>query len=157
MARVDRRALFASGAAAALLAATGMSLAGTPRRGGHLRLAVPRAEAGLTPQAQSALFESLTELTPDGVLRGRLATEWQASQQASVWDLTLRRDVVFHDGAPMTAQDVVASLYQAPIGLPGLRAAEIVAQDRLRVTLQDSDPHLPIRLAAAATFSQTSS
>ena len=41
MTRLDRRALFASGAAAALLAATGVSA--SPKRGGRLRAALSRA------------------------------------------------------------------------------------------------------------------
>ena len=37
---MDRRALFATGAAAALLAATGVSAAALPKQGGRLRMAL---------------------------------------------------------------------------------------------------------------------
>ncbi|MEX0283368.1 MAG: ABC transporter substrate-binding protein [Paracoccaceae bacterium] len=148
MTRFDRRALFASGAAAALLAATGMSLAATPKRGGHLRIAVPRAD-GLAPAASAAVFETLTELTPDGVLRGRLATGWHSTQNAAVWVLTLRTDASFHDGAPVRAEDVAVSLEHAPIGLPALVDIALTGPDGVRLTLADSDPHLPIRLAGS--------
>ena len=37
---MDRRALFSSAAAAALLAATGVSAAGAPKSGGRLRIAL---------------------------------------------------------------------------------------------------------------------
>lgn len=147
MTRFDRRALFASGAAAALLAATGMAQAVTPRRGGNLRLAVPRVEEGLTPVARLAVYETLTELTPDGLLSGRLATGWQAADAGQIWDLSLRADVVFHDGAPMLAEDVAVSLNGR---LPGLVRAEPLAQDVLRLTLAAPDPQIPIRLADPA-------
>ncbi len=146
MTRVDRRALFASGAAAALLAATGVSLAGAPKRGGHLRIAVPRAASGLAPEASAAVFETLTELTPEGILQGRLATEWRASGDAKTWDLTVRPDVLFHDGMPMTAEDVAASLEQAPVGLPALSRVDVTSDITLQLELTDGDPHLPIRL-----------
>lgn len=146
MTRFDRRALFASGAAAALLAASGASLAAAPRRGGHLRLAVPRSD-GLGLVARAAVFETLTELTPDGLLQGRLATGWQASDGARIWDLTLRGDVRFHDGTALDAEDVLMSLTRAGIVST---EADVVAGDRLRLTLADPDPQLPIRLADPA-------
>ena len=43
MNRIDRRLLFTSGAAAALLAATGVSAQAAPRRGGRLRAALSGA------------------------------------------------------------------------------------------------------------------
>ena len=57
MKRLDRRALFASGAAAALLAATGASLADQPRRGGTFRLAVPREGDLLASVARAAICD----------------------------------------------------------------------------------------------------
>lgn len=149
MTRVDRRALFASGAAAALLAAAGVSLNGAPKRGGHLKIAVPRAQSGLAPEASSALFETLTELTPDGLLKPRLATDWETSADARVWQLNLRQGVRFHDGRPMEAEDVAVSLERAPLGLPELAGVDIVGRHTLRIELQSSDPHLPIRLTSA--------
>ncbi len=149
MTRFDRRALFATGAAAALLAATGVSLEAAPRRGGHLRIAVPRTGEGLGPVALAAVFETLTELTPEGVLRGRLATHWHGSSDGLEWDLTVRPGVEFHNGQALGAEDVATSLEVAPIGLPGLRNIQVIDPLRIRLRLADSDPHLPIRLAQA--------
>ncbi|MGI8712293.1 MAG: ABC transporter substrate-binding protein [Solirubrobacteraceae bacterium] len=42
-------------------------------------------------------------------LRPVLATSWKPNADASVWTFTLRRGVKFHDGTPMTADDVVYS------------------------------------------------
>lgn len=150
MTRIDRRALFTSGAAAALLAAAGGSVAATPRPGGTLRLAVPR-EGGLLEQAaRRAVFDQLTEIAPDGLLRPELATGWQSASDARTWHFDLRPDVAFHDGTPMTADDVVASLLAT--GINGADVGTITAQGSLQVKLEltSPNPHLPYLLADSA-------
>ena len=148
MTRIDRRALFASGAAAALLAASGVSLDARPRSGGRLRLAVPRDDASLERVARAAIFDTLTEIAPDGVLRGELAIGWQGSADARVWTFDLRAGVVFHDGALLTARDVAASL-RAHRGPTLTGVADITATGPLRVRLELSrgNPDLPYMLA----------
>ncbi|MEM6342089.1 MAG: peptide ABC transporter substrate-binding protein, partial [Pseudomonadota bacterium] len=85
MKRLDRRALFASGAAAAVLAATGISAA--PKRGGRLRAALSgaaRTDSWADPASglfmrvagQGILFDTLTEIAADGTLRSELARSW---------------------------------------------------------------------------------
>lgn len=138
MTRIDRRTLFASGAAAALLAAAGMSLSDRPKPGGHLRLAVPRDDS-LEQIARGAVFDTLTEIAPDGTLRGELATGWQSEADGRVWTFDLRTDVRFHDGAALTADDAASSL--AEIGL-----AEVEAPSSVRLELALPDPGLPFRL-----------
>jgi len=137
---LDRRALFASGAAAALLAATGVSAGPLPVRGGKLRLALSGAQrsdawssgSGLFMQVARVglVFETLTEIAADGTLRGELATAWSRSDDA-------------HDGTPFTARDVVASA-------TGFDGGTVVALDAHRVsfTLDAADPNLPMKLAA---------
>lgn len=151
MTRLDRRALFTSGAAAALLSASGLSLDAAPRAGGCLRLAVPRDDDSLGIVARGAVFDTLTEIAPDGVLRGELATRWQASEDARVWIFDLRDDVVFHDGQGFSAQDVVTSL--SAIDGPALAdVADIRATGplQLRLALTDGNPDLPYLLANPA-------
>ena len=109
MSRLDRRALFASGAAAALLAASGLSAETLPRRGGRLRIAAADGQ-GVAAVARGAVFETLTEVAPDGLLRGELATGWHGSADARHWRVDLREGAVFHDGRPLTADDVLATL-----------------------------------------------
>lgn len=133
MTRIDRRALFASGAAAALLAASGVSAA--PRRGGRLR-------AALSPELFDAAVratanDTLTEIAADGTLRAALATEWTADDAARRWDLTLRAGVVLHDG---TAFD--ASLLDLPFDI------EVTGSHSVAFHLHASDPNLPFRLAS---------
>jgi ABC-type transport system substrate-binding protein len=145
---VDRRALFTTGAAAALLAASGVSLDAAPRRGGRLRLAVPRGDL-FDAAARGALYDTLTDVGPDGLLRGELATDWTTDAQARDWRLTLRRDVRFHDGRPFTAEDAAAAL--AGHGVKARLDADV---DVLRVVLDAPDPDLPYRLADPALVMQ---
>ena len=149
MRRLDRRALFASGAAAALLAASGLSAESLPRRGGRLRIAVGDG-AHVTAVARGAVFETLTEVAPDGILRGELAKGWTGSGDARVWQFELRRDAVFHDGRPFEAEDAIATLLA-----PGSPVAEDIAEVRataagIEVTLLHGDPDFPYRLSDPA-------
>lgn len=145
MGRLDRRALFTSGAAAALLAATGTSLAATPQPGGALKLAVPREGGMLELAARGAVYETLTEIAPDGILRGELAESWSASEDGRIWEFTLRQDALFHDGAPFTAEDAAASLRAH-----GFAGADAAAPHVLRVELDSAEAGLPYRLADPA-------
>ena len=152
MTRFDRRLLFTSGAAAALLAATGVSAAGLPKRGGRLRMALSGARRsdtwtrgdGLFMQVarQGLVFDTLTEIAADGTLRGELATGWTPSEDARVWTFVLRNDVTFHDGAPFTAADVVASADGFADGI-----VEATGTHNVTFTLHAPDPALPMRFA----------
>ncbi len=146
MTRIDRRALFTSGAAAALLAATGASVSGAPRPGGILRIAVPLEGGYLTQLARGAIYDGLTEIAPDGVLRGELATGWHGSADARTWTFDLRQDVRFHDGSVLKPRDVVASLQTQDVP-GGLLGAEPTGAWQVRLTLRDSNPDLPYRLS----------
>ncbi|NVO56849.1 peptide ABC transporter substrate-binding protein [Rhodobacteraceae bacterium B1Z28] len=139
MTRIDRRALFASGAAAALLAATGASLADTPKFGGVLRLAVPRDDS-LEQVARGAVFDNLTEIAPDGTLRGELVTGWQTDADARVWTFDLRDDAVFHDGGALDVGDVLAVL-------DDFGRTEALAPNRVYLELSEANPGLPFLLA----------
>ncbi|WP_170607490.1 ABC transporter substrate-binding protein [Ruegeria arenilitoris] len=139
MTRIDRRALFASGAAAALLAATGASLADIPKKGGTLRVAVPRDDS-LEQVARGAVFDTLTEVAPDGTLRGELTTGWETDFEARLWSFQLRDDVLFHDGAPLDIQDVLVVLSE-------VGKVEALSSNSLRLELVEPNPGLPFLLA----------
>lgn len=143
MSRLDRRALFTSGAAAALLAASGVSLNAAPRRGGRLRLAVPRADARFDMVMRGAVYETLTEVGPDGLLRGELATAWTSDATGGEWTLDLRTDARFHDDRPFTSDDAAQSLQGH-----GLNAVvDVDGPHRLHLKLDAPSPQLPYLLA----------
>ncbi|WP_333682997.1 ABC transporter substrate-binding protein [Pontibaca methylaminivorans] len=145
MTRLDRRLLFTSGAAAALLAAAGLAPERAPRSGGRLRIAVPRDDS-LAAVESGAIFERLTEVAPDGSLRPELATAWKGSEDARRWQFTLRDGVHFHDGRPLTAADAVESLRSRPLPERVLRL-EATGSNRILVELAAGNPDLPYWLA----------
>lgn len=62
-------------------------------------------------QALNALvYESLVEIDDDYMPQPRLCEKWESSQDGSTWTFTLREGIVFQDGSPMTAADVVATV-----------------------------------------------
>ncbi len=74
------------------------------------------------------VYETLTRSNAPGaaeLLAPLLAESWNASDDSMSWTFTLRDDVTFHDGTPMTADTVIASL-QRTIDL-GLGAAFILS------------------------------
>jgi len=156
---MDRRALFASAAAAAFLTASGVSAASQPKRGGRLRMALSGALRsdtwtrgdGLFMQVarQGVVFDTLTEVAADGTLKSELAVGWTSSADARDWVFDLRRDVTFHDGVPFTAADVIASA-QGFNG--GIVAA--VGLHQVAFHLTAPDPSLPLLLAQPQFFIQ---
>lgn len=134
MTRMDRRALFASGAAAALLAATG-AVAAVPQRGGRLRAALSN---DLFDRAVAAtVYDNLTEIASDGTLRGELATQWMSDARAMRWRFVLRDNVMFHDGSRFDASAATSLPFN--IEIRGAREMDII--------LDTPDPNLPYRLA----------
>ncbi|MFD0438190.1 ABC transporter substrate-binding protein [Streptomyces chartreusis] len=92
---------------------------GAPRRGGRLRAAFAGGGASetLDPHLASlfadaarakALFDKLADYGADLSARPRLAERWESNKTLDRWQVTLRR-AVFHDGKPVTAEDVLYS------------------------------------------------
>ena len=157
---IDRRALFASGAAAALLAATGVSAMVSPQRGGRLRAALSgadrldrfdaRQDHGLFMQVAmvGAVFDTLTEIAADGTLRGELATGWSGTPDARRWVIDLREDVAFHNGAPFGAADVEATFaLHSGTALSDVTSVTVLDPHKLQVELAMGDPDFPFRLS----------
>jgi peptide/nickel transport system substrate-binding protein len=118
---------------AVLSAFTALGGAATrPRYGGTLRVEVRAAPASLDPAAQDAaplaslVFEPLVQLDAAGAPLPRLALSWQRDPSAKRWQFNLRPGVRFHDGLPLVAGAVVASLQAALPGLSISAAADSV-------------------------------
>ena len=59
---------------------------------------------------QALLFDGLMRIGPDGLPEEALAQSWDVSPDATVYTFTLRADVAWHDGVPLTADDVLFTL-----------------------------------------------
>jgi peptide/nickel transport system substrate-binding protein len=88
------------------------------QRGGRLRIGAAIPDGSLEPpllQSLGALGlshiagEQLVYADKNAVLRPRLATSWKPSRGGRSWTFQIRRGVKFHDGKPMTPDDVVAT------------------------------------------------
>jgi len=113
----------ALGLAAAVPAAlvSGNAHAATPKRGGHLRVATVQGSStdqldptqlssGHTNFLWYSIHGQMTEILPDGQLAPLLAESYETGKDASEWIFKLRKDVEFHNGKPLTADDVITSL-----------------------------------------------
>ena len=154
MTRIDRRVLFTSGAAAALLAATGILAQAAPRRGGRLRAALSGANRtdhwgtvdGMFVQAaRGAVFETLTEIAGDGTLHGDIAQSWETADGGHSWVFYLLPSVFFHDGIALKSDDIVALFNRHP----RLDVQHVVAQaaGQIKVMLNTPNQSLPYLMA----------
>ncbi|NLO85591.1 MAG: ABC transporter substrate-binding protein [Clostridiales bacterium] len=55
------------------------------------------------------VYESLVVIDDNGIPQPSLAESWSEASSGKTWTFVLRENVVFSDGTPLTAQDVVAS------------------------------------------------
>lgn len=96
---------------------------GAPRRGGTLRLAVPGQLRTLDPAIGyddtaylilHSVFDTLVDFAPGGLgIVPRLAQRWTVSDDGLVYRFELRPDLVFSDGAPITAAHVKYGIERA--------------------------------------------
>ncbi len=95
---------------------------GTPTKGGSLRLATQAPAAAVNPLTVSdagglcMLAQTGEFLAFDNnqllALQPMLATNWKPNANGTVWTFSLRPGVKFHDGSPLTADDVVYTMQQ---------------------------------------------
>lgn len=115
-----------------------------------------------TAQSQRRLERHIYDMLvqfPDGDLSNpqpMLATSWDIVSD-TVWEFALRDDVVFHDGQPLTAEDVKASVELAS-GFSGESAyslgwapAEVEIVDDHTVRISTEEPFAPMLSELSAT------
>ena len=97
------------------------ALANTPQRGGHLRVGTeggvtadsfhPFVSIGTDHVTQAVLlcFDTLTETDATGAAAPSLAESWEHSDDGKTWRFHLRKGAEFHNGQPVTADDVIWS------------------------------------------------
>ncbi|MFO1210808.1 MAG: ABC transporter substrate-binding protein [Amaricoccus sp.] len=71
------------------------------------------AAAAIDEVVYANVFEGLTRFAPDGTIVPALAESWDIAPDGLSWVFHLRHGVKFHDGTPMTAEDVVFSFDRA--------------------------------------------
>lgn len=107
-------------AAGTVLGRAGAALAATPVRGGHLigasaagstadTLDPAKASAQIDYVRISSLYNRLTFLNGKGQIDMELADSIE-TKDAKTWTIKLKKDVTFHDGKTLDAEDVVFSL-----------------------------------------------
>jgi peptide/nickel transport system substrate-binding protein len=100
------------------------------------------------------LYDTLTRWDTALKLQPGLATSWK-SVNDTTWEFTLRQGVKFHDGSPLTAEDVKATLERNLVpgktvvvaGFATIQAVEIVNPTTVRIVTKKPDPLLLVRMA----------
>ncbi len=82
-----------------------------PHYGGTLRMEIA-GDGIASPDATvlHLLLDGLTRFGADGALHPALAMNWKSEDSGHRWEFSLRPGVQFHNGVPLTADRVVASL-----------------------------------------------
>ncbi len=105
------------------------------------------------------IFDTLYGLDENFVAQPQMVEGHTVDAGGTVWELTLREGLRFHDGTPVLARDAVASIRRCGLRegfCQALLAAtdELAARDdrRLRFRLKQPFPQLPEALAGLATI-----
>ena len=124
--------------------------------GGQVTVAEPTPPDTFDPIAHSDFnnwfawqlaYETLVVVQPDGRVAPMLATSWKVSPDGLTYVFTLRRGVKFHNGSPLTADDVAFTFERlAQKGIPYAKArfpnvASVTAVDpgTVQVSLKKPD------------------
>ncbi len=146
--------------------ATSASPTAAPKQGGSLKVGIiaggtdtadPHA-ASYEPDIaiQYQLYDGLTAFDTDAQVVNHLAEELTPNDTATVWTCKLKSDLTWHDGKPVTADDVAFTFdrimkgsLSAASSLPGLTVGGTVAVDPQTVEFRLESPNavLPEGLA----------
>ncbi|WP_221563592.1 peptide-binding protein [Alkalihalobacillus sp. TS-13] len=96
------------------------------------------------------LYDGLVTFDENLEPKGVIAKDWETSEDGTEWTITLNEGITFHDGEPLTADDVVFT-YSIPLSedYSGARASNfekiesIEAEDDTTVKIKLSEPHAP--------------
>jgi peptide/nickel transport system substrate-binding protein len=124
--------------------------------GGTVRVGIGGSPDSLNPGngllAEAYDLYALVYDTPIGINQAgdfipKLATEWSVADDGVTWTMTIRDDAVFHDGTPVTAEDVAYSiqLYKDTTDFPYMPSyasyfETIEAPDNTTVVLTTAEP-----------------
>jgi peptide/nickel transport system substrate-binding protein len=130
-----------------------------PTTRGRVVIGIRTEDVSLDPNATVAvdwlnvllnMYDTLVTRNRRGVLEGMLAESYRAVS-TTVWELTLRQDVKWHDGTSFTAEDVKFTLErvlnpqtrsQQRTYVAEIKSVEIINPFRVRITTERPDPLL---------------
>ncbi len=154
------------GLALLVVAAVAVPLAGCGRPPEPVRVAIHSAPVGFDPHLQNEsltsavlanLYDALTDSDDDLRVRTGLAVRW-SNPDDRTWVFTLRRGVTFHDGTPLSAEDVVFSLERAKhhsgsaLASYLVEVSEVRALDPLTVEVRTRRPYAPLPVKLAPVY-----
>lgn len=146
------------------------SASAKPQYGGTLRVTEAGDGTGdtLTPWLATggtdflraeALYEPLSTIGPNGAIVPVLAKSIVPNQTATEWTVNLRPGVLFADGKPLTAQDVIYSYttvikngYTTQLANVDLSKTVIVDDLTIDIALKYADWDFPFETADASTY-----
>jgi peptide/nickel transport system substrate-binding protein len=106
------------------------------------------------------VYEPLVDFDSDYTIRPSLAVVWRLVN-STIWEFELRQGVRFHDGTPLTAEDVVFSLRRAlspksEFGrdVPPVAAIEAEGDHLVRIRTIEPNPTLPEQLSSIGIMSE---
>ena len=113
-----------------------------------------RSTQVLTVNYFANLFDTLTRWDTALKLQPALAIAWKSVNE-TMWEITLRPGVKFHDGSPLTAEDVKA-VYDRNLapgktvvtaGFATIESVQALGPTALRIVTKKPDPLMPVRMA----------
>jgi len=148
-------------ASVGMTSAAGRASGQEAQRGGTLTVAQESDPARLDPhktqeaetlQVLKNVYQTLTVIDPDLRPVGKLAAEWETSDDGTTWTFTLQDGVMFHppESRQLTADDVVASIERildpdtnSPWASNFEPVENVRAEDDLTVVFELSEPFAP--------------
>ena len=132
----------------------GVVVIGTTQRPRHLNPAVQSGLATMMPGAQ--IFATPMSITDDWKPTPFLAERWTVSDDARSITLNLRQDAVFHDGRPITSEDVQFSVEAVrdnhPFKSMFAPVNAVTLPDRHTAVIRLAEPHPALALAMTTVF-----
>ena len=105
---------------------------------------------------QNLCYDPLLVCHRNGEIEGRLATACEAVKGYSEWQLTLRKDLRWSDGKPITIEEVIAAFSVSRIA-PIITEIKPDGKTQLRVQLSQEEPLFQLHLRGICPFPSHSS
>jgi peptide/nickel transport system substrate-binding protein len=130
---------------------------GDPEHGGSVTVGLEAETAGWAPWSDTwsppgwmvarSFYDTLLDRNEDGEPEPFLAESFEPNDEFTVWTLTLREGVEFHDGEPLDADAVVANIekHREPGSVTGAAVGpidDVAAEDDLTVVFTLDQPHV---------------